>query len=225
MKLTFHLRFCKEARAGNGSRPPTSPPQPARTAEGEQSAPAAPAPAESTGRVWQAMALAVPSRLWLGSVISAHRDKQLIRTLAMQIRACAATTTVLVCVDGLSSYIGAIKRAFSERVPTGKRGRPPQVCPPGLLRSAGREERRPAPCRGCRPPRRPGQHGGRDAGVDHGQWRRASDQHGVHRAVERHLPRLSGPAHAAHPRAGPWAGAAECWHVSGRHGLQLRVTP
>ncbi len=110
-----------------------APPQPARTAEGEQSAPAAPAPAESTGRVWQAMALAVPSRLWLGGVISAHRDKQLIRTLATQIRACAATTTVLVCVDGLSSYIGAIKRAFSERVPTGKRGRPPQVCPPGLL--------------------------------------------------------------------------------------------
>jgi len=106
------------------------PPQPARTEEGDQSAPAAPAAA---GRMWQAMAMAVPSRLWLGGVISAHRDKQLIRTLATQIRACAATTTVLVCVDGLSSYVGAINRAFSARVHTGKRGRPPHICPPGLL--------------------------------------------------------------------------------------------
>jgi len=40
---------------------------------------------------------------------------------------------VLVCVDGLSSYVGAITRAFSDRVRTGKPGRPPRVCPPGLL--------------------------------------------------------------------------------------------
>jgi len=67
-----------------------------------------PAGLESTaGRVWQAMAMAVPSRLWLGGVLSPHRDKALIRTLAVQIRACALTTTVLVCVDGLSSYVGA----------------------------------------------------------------------------------------------------------------------
>jgi transposase-like protein len=109
------------------------PPQPERTAPEAQSAPAAPDTADGTGRVWQAMALAVPSRLWLGGVISAHRDKQLIRTLALQIRACALTTTVLVCVDGLSSYVGAIKRAFSARVRTGKRGRPPHICPAGLL--------------------------------------------------------------------------------------------
>jgi len=40
---------------------------------------------------------------------------------------------VLVCVDGLSSYVGAITRAFSERVRSGKRGWPPRVCSPGLL--------------------------------------------------------------------------------------------
>ncbi len=34
-------------------------------------------PAEGQGRVWQAMAMAVPARLWLGGVISARRDKQL----------------------------------------------------------------------------------------------------------------------------------------------------
>ncbi len=111
-----------------------APPHPAETEAAGQSTPADPVSAAGGPRhVWQAMALAVPSRLWLGGVLSAHRDKALIRTLAVQIRACALTTTVLVCVDGLSSYVGAIKRAFSERVLTGKRGRPPQVCPPGLL--------------------------------------------------------------------------------------------
>jgi transposase-like protein len=109
------------------------PPQPGQAENGAEQVPAAPERAAGRGRVWQAMALAVPSRLWLGGVISAHRDKQLIRTLAAQIRACALTMTVLVCVDGLSSYVGAIKHAFSERVLTGKRGRPPRVCPPGLL--------------------------------------------------------------------------------------------
>jgi len=66
-------------------------------------------------------------------VLSPQRDKQLIGTLAAQMRACALTTTVLVCGDGLSSYVEAITRAFSERVPTGKRGRPPRVCSPGFL--------------------------------------------------------------------------------------------
>ena len=90
-------------------------------------------PTKGKRRVWQAMAMAVPSRLWLGGVISARRDKQLIAALATRIRACARTTTLLVCVDGLSSYVGAITRAFSDRVPTGKRGRPPRLCSPGLL--------------------------------------------------------------------------------------------
>src|SRR5437763_1856526 len=77
-------------------------------AVGAETAPTAPESAPGPGHVWQAMAMAVPSRLWLGGVISAQRDKQLIRTLAVQIHACALTTTVLICVDGLSSYVGAI---------------------------------------------------------------------------------------------------------------------
>jgi len=109
-----------------------APPRAEEADTGTEHAPSAPDSAGGTGRVWQAMALAVPSRLWLGGVLSAHRDKQLIRTLATQIRACARTTTLLVCVDGVSSYVGAIKRAFGERMLTGKRGRPPRVCPPGL---------------------------------------------------------------------------------------------
>lgn len=84
-------------------------------------------------RVWQAMALAVPSRLWLGGVISPTRDLALIRTLLTQVRACACTLAVLVCVDGLVSYVRAVREVFRQRVPTGRRGRPRLVRPAGLL--------------------------------------------------------------------------------------------
>ncbi len=112
----------------------STPPRAEGPEDVDQTAPGAPLPpAEGRGRVWQAMALAVPSRLWLGGVISVRRDRQLIDALALRIRACARSTTLLVCVDGLSSYVGAITRAFSVRVRTGKRGRPPRICSPGLL--------------------------------------------------------------------------------------------
>ncbi len=101
--------------------------------EGQNTPAASLASSAGKGRVWQAMALAVPSRLWLGGVISARRDRRLIAALATRVRACGRSTRVLVCVDGLSSYVDAIKRAFSDRVRTGKPGRPPRVCPPGLL--------------------------------------------------------------------------------------------
>lgn len=84
-------------------------------------------------RVWQAMALAAPSRLWLGGVISAHRDRVLIRTLLEQVRRCARRLAVLVCVDGLASYVRAVRTVFRERVLTGRRGRPRLVQPAGLL--------------------------------------------------------------------------------------------
>src|SRR6266540_6229588 len=42
------------------------------------------------GRVWMALALAVPSRLWLGGVVSPHRDRALIAALVHLVR--AATT-------------------------------------------------------------------------------------------------------------------------------------
>jgi transposase-like protein len=85
------------------------------------------------GRVWQAMALAVPSRLWLGGVISAHRDLVLIRTLIQQVRACATTLAVLICVDGLASYVRAVRTVFRVPVRTGRQGRPRLVRPVGLL--------------------------------------------------------------------------------------------
>ena len=76
---------------------------------------------------WMALALMVSTRLWLGGVVSPTRDRALINQLAVQIRACAGVAPLLVAVDGLSSYVGALRRAFRERVPTGGRGAPRKV--------------------------------------------------------------------------------------------------
>jgi transposase-like protein len=84
-------------------------------------------------RVWQAMALAAPSRLWLGGVLSPQRDRALITALVQQARACASSLAILVCVDGLASYVTAFLRVFREPVHTGRRGRPRLVVGPGLL--------------------------------------------------------------------------------------------
>jgi transposase-like protein len=62
-------------------------------------------------RVWMALAMAVPSRLWLGGVISPRRDLTLITTLVGMVRACARNAAILVGVDGLASYVTAFRRA------------------------------------------------------------------------------------------------------------------
>jgi transposase-like protein len=54
-------------------------------------------------RVWMARALAVPSRRWLGGVISPQRDWVLITAVVKMIRACGRSLAILVCVDGLAS--------------------------------------------------------------------------------------------------------------------------
>jgi len=84
-------------------------------------------------RVWLAMALAVPARLWLGGVISMHRDHILITRLVQLIRRCASSPAVLVGVDGLASYVRAFVRVFRTPVQTGRRGRPRLVAEQGLL--------------------------------------------------------------------------------------------
>jgi transposase-like protein len=84
-------------------------------------------------RVWMAMALAVPSRLWLGGVISPQRDLVLITKLMQRVRACARTLAILVCVDGLASYLRACRRVFRHPVHTGRPGRPRLVAESGWL--------------------------------------------------------------------------------------------
>ena len=84
------------------------------------------------GKVWMALALAVPTRLWLGGVISGARDLPLITRLVQRVRACAVTPAILVCVDGLASYVTAFLKVFRQPVDTGRRGRPRLVLPKGF---------------------------------------------------------------------------------------------
>lgn len=85
------------------------------------------------GHLWQAMALAVPSRLWLGGDLSATRDGALLTATLRHVTMCAASTALLVCVDGLSAYVGAVRSVFRVAVRTGRRGRPRLVVPPTVL--------------------------------------------------------------------------------------------
>jgi transposase-like protein len=75
-------------------------------------------------RLWMAMAMAVPSRLWLGGVIRPRRDLTSIMTLVRMVRQAARGLAFLVCVDGLASYVTAFARVFRDPVRTGRAGRP-----------------------------------------------------------------------------------------------------
>lgn len=79
------------------------------------------------GVVWMAMAIAVPTRLWLGGVVSARRDRQLVQALAQQVRACALCRPLLITFDGFRAYLKVFRQAFRSAWPTGQLGRPRQV--------------------------------------------------------------------------------------------------
>src|SRR5215475_3093840 len=64
------------------------------------------------GIVWMAMAMMVQTRLWLGGEVSAQRDLPLMRRLLKRVRRCAAQRPLLICTDGLVSYIRAIRETF-----------------------------------------------------------------------------------------------------------------
>lgn len=76
------------------------------------------------GIAWLAMAIAVSTRLWLGGVISAYRDTNLIISLIEQVRNCALYRPLLFCVDGLIAYVSCIKKVFQNSILNGRRGRP-----------------------------------------------------------------------------------------------------
>jgi len=76
------------------------------------------------GIVWMALAMMVKTRLWLGGEVSEQRDLPLIRRLIARVRRCAACRPLLVCTDGLGSYIRAIRETFRDPVQTGTGGRP-----------------------------------------------------------------------------------------------------
>ncbi len=76
------------------------------------------------GIVWMALAMMVRTRLWLGGEVSERRDLPLIRRLIERVRRCAACRPLLVCTDGLVSYIRAIRETFRDPIHTGRGGRP-----------------------------------------------------------------------------------------------------
>ncbi len=84
-------------------------------------------------KVWMAMAMVVPTRLWLGGVVSASRDRGLVDAIAAMVRAVTESPGVLVMTDGLKAYVKALRRAWRKPVYTGKRGRPRLVEGQGLL--------------------------------------------------------------------------------------------
>ncbi len=85
------------------------------------------------GVVWLATALAVPTRLWLGGVVSAHRDHLLLRALLVHVRRCAAGAGFLLCTDGLAADATEAIRAFRQAVRTGRVGRPRLIPTDDLL--------------------------------------------------------------------------------------------
>lgn len=90
--------------------------------------------------------MAAPSRLWLGGVVSPTRDMALIEKLVALVRlAWLPGTALLICVDGLASYVSAFWVAFREKAYTGRRGRPPYRLP-GLIWLAQVVKRRVGPC-------------------------------------------------------------------------------
>jgi len=89
---------------------------------------------KAVGRIyWLASALEVRSRLWLGGVISQHRDRFLIRALLIRVRSCGPVERVLLVTDGLSSYKSQALDVFREPLHTGKVGRPRLVLAEGLM--------------------------------------------------------------------------------------------
>ena len=76
------------------------------------------------GILWMAMAIRVQTRLWLGGVLSTARDMDLIVRFIQKVRHCALCRSLLFCVDGCVTYVGAIQRVFREPIHNGKLGRP-----------------------------------------------------------------------------------------------------
>jgi transposase-like protein len=76
------------------------------------------------GIIWMALAMMVSTRLWLAGEVSVQRNMTLIRRLIERVRACALHRPLLLCTDGVCSYIRAMRETFRDPVRTGAHGRP-----------------------------------------------------------------------------------------------------
>jgi transposase-like protein len=69
------------------------------------------------GTYWMALAMVVPTRLWLGGVLSRKRNLELIQALADKVRTIALCRPLVLAVDGLSTYVTAFRLAFRSKLP------------------------------------------------------------------------------------------------------------
>lgn len=75
--------------------------------------------------LWLASSIHVATRLWLGGEISKSRDNSLIRRMLERVkRSLDANGWVVLCTDGLKSYVSQTRRVFREKEHSGKVGRP-----------------------------------------------------------------------------------------------------
>lgn len=86
------------------------------------------------GHFWMALAIMVSTRLWLGGVVSTHRDLDLIQALTDKVKGMALCRPLLLAVDGLASYVSAFRHSFRSPVPLwhGEKGRPRLVSWPDI---------------------------------------------------------------------------------------------
>jgi len=86
------------------------------------------------GMIWMALAIWVPTRLWMGGVVSPKRDLELIQALADKVRNMALCRPLLLAVDGLASYVSAFRNAFRSKFPRceGETGRCKMVSWPDI---------------------------------------------------------------------------------------------
>ena len=82
---------------------------------------------------WLAQAMGVKSRLWLGGIISSHRDTGLIRELLLRMRRCGPVEKMLLVTDGLASYKSQALKVLRKPLYTGKVGRPKLVLAAGVM--------------------------------------------------------------------------------------------
>lgn len=87
------------------------------------------------GTLWMALAIWVPTRLWMGGVVSPKRDLDLIQSLTDKVRQMALCRPLLLAVDGLASYVSAFRDAFRSKFPrqVGETGRCKMVSWPDIF--------------------------------------------------------------------------------------------
>jgi len=156
--------------------------------------------------------------------LSPTRDGALLTALLRRVAACAASTALLICVDGFNAYVGAVRAVFRAAVRTGRRGRPRLALPDTLLLAQvvkshrGRrlvDVTRRVAC------------GTAEAVADAIARTKEGTQINTSSSERqsRHRPRQSGAADPARSASGPWHGAPQQRDVARRDGLHFLLGP